>query len=256
MPLVDRPQKCSAIYVICPCYNEEEGLEKLLGRFCRVRHLLGIDIRLVVVDDGSTDHTTPVALSFANEIPLHLIRFDQNRGIAAAFNAAFDYVLSKASDSSAVVTIDSDNSMTPYVLLDMLKALADADVVIASRFCAGGRMVGAGYRAVLSHIASGLLRWRIGIPGVTDYSIFYRVYRSPVLRNVCSQFGGQPVAGQGFSCMANLLLRIHHCLPVARFAEVPLVLRYDLKEGGSAINLPATIWGYLCLAFSRRAEGT
>ena len=38
-------------------------------------------------------------------------------------------------------------------------------------------------------------------------------------------------------------------------AEVPLVLRYDLKRGGSSLKMMRTIYGYLVLAFGREKGG-
>jgi dolichol-phosphate mannosyltransferase len=241
------------IFVVFPCYNEEEGLEKLLTRFVRIRKLSERDLQLVVVNDGSRDHTVAVARSFAGEIPMTIIDFPKNRGVAEVFNTAFARVLEQGDDNDIVVTIDSDNTMNPYVLIDILAALEHADVVIASRFVPGGGMVGAGWRAWLSHGAAWLMKLRVGLPGVSDYSIFYRGYRLAILSEVFRRHAGRPVEGAGFSCMANLLLRLHAA--GARFAEVPLVLRYDLKESGSAVRIFRTIGGYLRLAF-RREEST
>jgi len=158
----------------------------------------------------------------------------------------------KTTADDIIVTIDSDNTMNPYAMLDMFDKITTADVVIASRFVPGGRMIGAGYRAILSHIAVWLMRWRVGIPGISDYSIFYRAYRQDIIRKVFDHFHGKPVEGGGFSCMANLLIRIHMLVPNARFAEIPLVLRYDMKEGGSAVKLFRTTMGYLKMAFAKK----
>jgi dolichol-phosphate mannosyltransferase len=243
-----------SVYVIFPCFNEEEGLEKLLARVKGVRKVSGLPINLVIVNDGSKDHTLMVAKSFADEMPMHIIDFPKNRGVAAVFNTAFAYVMDVAGDDDILVTIDSDNTMNPYIMLDMFDAIQQADVVIASRFVKGGRMVGAGYRALLSHVAAWLMNWKVGIPGISDYSVFYRAYRKATLKGVFEKYNGQPVEGRGFSCMANLLMRIHDYNPETRFVEVPLVLRYDMKEGGSAVRIPQTILGYLKLAFGSRGK--
>lgn len=240
------------VYIIFPCYNEEEGLEKLLTRVKNVEKISGRDFRLVIVNDGSSDHTVAVAQAFSDILNIHMIDFKQNQGVDAVFNTAIGYVLDEAGENDIVVTIDSDNTTNPYTILDMLPKFPAADVVIASRFIPGGKMIGAGYRVVLSHIASRLMRWRAGLPGVTDYSIFLRAYKLKIIRNVFHAYNRRPVEGQGFSCMANLLIRIRRVTPQAVFAEVPLVLRYDMKEGGSALKLGLTIWGYLVLAFGKR----
>jgi dolichol-phosphate mannosyltransferase len=240
------------VYIIFPCYNEEEGLEKLLMRVKNVEKISGRDFRLVIVNDGSSDHTISVAKAYSDILNIHIIDFPKNQGVATVFNTAFAHVLSQAGDDDIIVTIDSDNTMNPYTMLNMFDAMTSADVVIASRFAAGGKMVGAGYRALLSHVASWLMCWRVAIPNVKDYSIFFRSYRPRILRTVFTAFEGRPIEGAGFSCMANLLIRIHRCIPDAVFREVPLTLRYDMKEGGSGIRMFKTIGGYLKIAFGQR----
>ena len=242
----------NTVYIVFPCYNEEEGLEKLLQRVKNVEKISGKNFHLVIVNDGSKDHTADVARAFADELSIHLIDFKQNQGVATVFNTAFAYVLERAGDDDIVVTIDSDNTMNPYTMLDMFREMEASDVVIASRFAEGGKMVGAGYRGLLSYAASWLMCWRVGIPSIKDYSIFFRSYRPAVLRKVFDACSGQPVEGGGFSCMANLLIRINRMNPAARFTEVPLTLRYDMKEGGSGLKMFRTIRGYLKLAFGTR----
>ncbi|MBF0614619.1 MAG: glycosyltransferase family 2 protein [Magnetococcales bacterium] len=252
MTNIDNDPARRCIHVIFPCYNEEEGLEQLLHRFQRIIRLQHWDCRLVIINDGSRDHTRFVVQSFLDELPIHYIHFEKNRGVAEVFNTGFAHVLETATGpDDVVVTIDSDNTMNPYLIIDLIERIEDADVVIASRFRSGGGMIGAGYRAWLSHLASWLMRSRVGLIHVTDYSIFFRAYRIDLIRDLYRHFQGRPVAGKGFSCMANLLLRIPAVRPDARFAEVPLLLRYDQKKSPSSIRIFQTIMGYLNLAFGQ-----
>lgn len=252
MTLTPTGQTSSTVYIIFPCYNEEEGLEKLLLRVKNVEKISGKSFRLVIVNDGSSDHTADVARAFADELSIHLIDFKKNQGVATVFNTAFAHVLQLAGDEDIVITIDSDNTMNPYAMLDMFAAMKSSDVVIASRFASGGKMVGAGYRGLLSYVASWLMCWRVGIPGIKDYSIFFRSYRPKVLKTVFDACDGRPVEGGGFSCMANLLIRINNMNEQVRFSEIPLTLRYDMKEGGSGLKMFRTIRGYLRLAFGAK----
>lgn len=240
------------VYIIFPCYNEEEGLEKLLFRIQRLIKLKKWDYRLVIINDGSQDHTRHVVESFIDEMPIHFIDFEKNRGVADVFNVGFKYVLETSKHpEDVVITIDSDNTMNPYVILNLIEEISDNDIVIASRFVKGGKMVGAGYRGVLSYIASYLMRWKCGLTGVTDYSIFFRAYQVGLIQKLMERFDDQPLEGKGFSCMANLLLRVPEVCSEPRFKEVPLVLRYDQKKSPSSINIIQTTIGYLNLAFRR-----
>jgi len=89
------------------------------------------------------------------------------------------------------------------------------------------------------------------LTGVTDYSIFFRAYQVGLIQKLMERFDDQPLEGKGFSCMANLLLRVPEVCSEPRFKEVPLVLRYDQKKSPSSINIIQTTIGYLNLAFRR-----
>jgi len=244
--LPEGPLVSGRVFILLPAYNEEEGLEKLLARIQRVMTHYQPDYRIIIVNDGSRDRTSSVIRSFT-ELPITLLEFPENRGIAAVFKEGFQHVLQKAQDSDVCITFDADNTHTPYVIPDMLKKIVEGnDIVIASRFVPGGGLIGVSqFRQLLSNIASWLLRRKIGLPGVKDYSTFYRAYRVRVLRRAFSLYGEKIIAGSGFSAMANLLTYMGYVTD--KFAEVPLVIRYDLKEGGSGLPLVKTTRGYLRL---------
>ena len=90
---------------------------------------------------------------------------------------------------------------------------------------------------------------RFRVPGVRDYSSFYRAYRIAVLRRGLERFGDALIEGRGFSAAAGLIVRLHTV--GARFREVPLLLDYGKKGGISGMRLGETIRGYLGLVGGR-----
>ena len=50
---------------------------------------------------------------------------------------------------------------------------------------------------------------------------------------------GRLVSEEGFSCMVDILLKLRTM--DLSFAEVPMILRYDLKGGASKMNVPRTV---------------
>ena len=233
------------VYVLLPAYNEEEGLEKLLSRLARIANSNQLSLYLCIVNDGSHDHTDQVIDSFRSVLPIHVERFPQNRGVAEVFRVGFRWVLAAALDEDLCVTMDSDNTQNPYYILDLVRELQrGADVVIASRFAPGGSMRGAPLlRSLLSHAVARLLRTFVGLPGVRDYSTFYRGFRVGLLRAVFQRWGESAVQGHGFACMARFLILAGGLAHDIR--EVPFTLRYDLKEGGSGMRIFKTMRGYL-----------
>ena len=89
--------------------------------------------------------------------------------------------------------------------------------------------------------------------GARDYTCGFRLYRAAMLRRAADAWGDRLVEEAGFTCMAEVLLKLGR--GGARVAEVPLILRYDLKEGASKMKVMRTIARYFVLA-QRIRSGT
>ncbi|MCA9139556.1 MAG: hypothetical protein KDB00_22435, partial [Planctomycetales bacterium] len=114
------------------------------------------------------------------------------------------------------------------------------DVVIASRFESGGCAVGVPLeRHLLSFGARVLFTILFPTRGVRDYTSGYRAYRASVIRQGFADHGEDFVGEKGFSCMADILLKLRK--QGALFGEAPLRLRYDRKGGASKMQVFKTI---------------
>lgn len=233
------------IYVMLPAYNEEKALPVLLDSFSRLFQEFRLPYKIVVVDDGSVDHTASIAEQYARKMPLVLLKHGVNRGLGAAMRTGLSHVAQMSTPTDLVLTMDADNTHNPQVLLQMLtKVEQGADVVIASRYETGGDEVGLElHRRVLSRGASFLLDTCFKVEGAKDYTCGYRMYRCSVIKDAFKRYGKNFIIENGFVCMAEILIKVAY-LP-ARVAEVPLILRYDLKEGISKMKKLRTIMRYL-----------
>ena len=112
--------KGHTITVIIPCLNEEQGIEKVLRSMPEF-----VDER-IVVDNGSTDHTTEVAKSFGAEV-IH----EGVRGYGRAYKRGF----SRAT-GDLIITLDGDHSYPPDAISYLLEAFLhlEVDFLNASRF--------------------------------------------------------------------------------------------------------------------------
>ncbi|HJP17154.1 MAG: hypothetical protein CMD96_06905 [Gammaproteobacteria bacterium] len=233
------------IYILLPAFNEEDGIERLLERFSRIQKSFGLQITMLIVNDGSNDKTGIVIKSFKEYLNLEIIDFEKNRGIEDVFYEGFKRVneLSKEKDDICV-TMDSDNTHNPYYLISIIEKLKECDVVVASRFLPGGGMLGVPlYRKILSDIASYCMKKFVSIPGITDYSIFYRGYKVSVIREALQKYDKNLISGEGFSSVVNMLIKLNEMN--YKFGEVPFILKYYLKEGSTGIEILKTIKGYL-----------
>jgi dolichol-phosphate mannosyltransferase len=128
------------------------------------------------------------------------------------------------------------------------------DVVIASRYREGSRTIGVPVlRRALSRGASWLFRAVFPIQGVRDYTCGYRAYRAGVVRSAIARYGEEFLDQDGFQCMVDILLKLRPMHLV--FGEVPFILRYDYKEGGSKMNVSKTVRDTLGLMWKRRTRG-
>lgn len=139
-----------------------------------VRALDKVCDQLVVVD-GSNDSRTWKAAEQAGAT----VEFDHG-GLGRSYRAGWEHV----DPDWYLVHIDAGGSHDPAELYPMLD-LADEgfDVVIGSRFCAGGKHLGGRRRRFTSKIAAGALNTIYGYPNIHDWTSGYRVY-SPRARRL------------------------------------------------------------------------
>jgi len=234
------------IYVLLPAYNEEQGIRLVLNRLIQMMPLFGAPIKVVVIDDGSGDKTSDVVRGFKGPLDIDLFVFERNRGVREVFRKGFLHIVRSSQDpkNDICVVLDSDNTQDPRVMIEMiLRIRGGDDLVIASRFVKPGCMKGCTLmRHVYSIGLSWLMRLFIGIPGVKDYSMFYRAYRVSLLEKGFQAFGDALLYGKGFSAIGGCLVKLSNY--ARSISEVPLILRYGKKRSASGIHVKPTILGY------------
>lgn len=246
------------LWLCLPAYNEERSLPGLLESCRPVAAAFAAEgrrLRLIVVDDGSADGTIRAAERFADTLDVEVVPHGVNRGLGAALRTIVSAGLARADDDDVIATMDADNTHDPALLPELWSRLdaGAADVAIASRYAPGGDEIGLSpLRRFLSRGASLLLGITAPVAGARDYTCGYRVYRAGVLRRAEQAWRDRLLEESGFTCMAELLLKLGRL--GARVVEVPLVLRYDRKLGPSKMKVLATIARYFTLIRRIRRE--
>jgi len=229
------------IFFALPAYNEELGLPKLLGAFLQEMDRAGYSMQVVIVDDGSKDRTRDVVNEWSAKLPIVLVLHQQNRGLGETIRDALRRAAELAQPDDIIVTMDADNTHDPALIPDMVRLIqAGKDIVIASRYRQGSSVVGLSpHRQALSYGARILFQAVFPISGVRDYTCGFRAYRAAVLQRAFAHHGDALVTERSFACMAEILLRLSKM--GLQFAEVPMVLRYDQKEGASKMKVASTV---------------
>jgi len=111
--------------IIIPVYNEENTIRELLTRVQKVP----LDKEIVVVDDGSNDHTHEILNSF-NDGTIRVYRHSRNRGKGAAVRTGL-----KIASGDVVLIQDADLEYSPEDYPKLLAPIVEgkADVVYGSR---------------------------------------------------------------------------------------------------------------------------
>ena len=165
--------------MVIPTYNEAESVVEVIDRVLAAEPRADV----LVVDDGSPDGTAKLVLErSAGEPRVHLMVGSGKLGLGAAYGAGFGWGLERGYD--ALVEMDADLSHPPERLPALLDGLADADLVIGSRYVPGGRTVNwSRSREAISRGGNTYVRLALGVP-VHDGTAGYRAYRREVLEEL------------------------------------------------------------------------
>lgn len=249
---MSEPRERRKAYVVLPVYNEEGRIGSLLRRLDEAMDDAAIPYQVILVDDGSRDGTRQIVQDHAATMPIQMMRHEVNQGLGATIRDGLIAASKAASDRDVIITMDSDDTHAPGLILRMVRMISEGhDVVIASRYREGSRTVGVPFfRLIMSTGASWLFRAVFPIQGVRDYTCGYRAYRAQVLKDAIARYGDQFFDQDGFQCMVDILLKLRK-LPLI-FGEVPLILRYDLKRGQSKMRMMKTSMNTLRLLWRRK----
>ncbi|MDR7255343.1 glycosyltransferase involved in cell wall biosynthesis [Nocardioides sp. BE266] len=112
------------VLIIVPAWNEQDAI---VGTVNEIRECVP-DADLLVIDDGSSDHTA----ARAREAGAIVCPLPFNLGVGGAMRTGYRYALRHGYD--VAVQIDADGQHDPRYLAGLLEALDSADVVIGARF--------------------------------------------------------------------------------------------------------------------------
>jgi dolichol-phosphate mannosyltransferase len=229
------------VFLALPVFNEEGNLALVLHDCARTTKDAGHQLRIVLVDDGSTDGTSTIAQACAVQMPLELIVHEVNQGLGRTIHDGLKRAAELAEPDDVIVTMDADNTQPASLIPRMLEAVeAGNDLVIASRFRPGSHVVGLSlFRRGLTVASSLLYRAVRPIPGVRDYTCGFRAYRAGLMQKAFATYNGSLITETGFTCMAEILIKLGALSPAIQ--ELPMILRYDRKKGASKMPVARTL---------------
>jgi dolichol-phosphate mannosyltransferase len=208
--------------VVLPTYNEIGNLETIADALLRLALSDAAPLRLLIVDDASTDGTAEAADALARRHRgrVEVLHRAGKRGLGSAYLAGFAQALDGRAD--LIVQMDADLSHDPAALGALIAAARDADLVIGSRYVAGGSVDTSWgwHRKWLSRFANrGVVPTLLALP-LSDATGGYRVWRRETLARIAPAVTVHS-SGYGFQVeMAYLAHRLG-----GRIREIPIHFR-------------------------------
>jgi len=198
------------VSVLILAHNEAENLAELLPSVREIIESEAFPFEIIVVDGGSDDDTRGVA----HERGARVVR-----QVLPGYANAFREGLAECS-GDLVVTLDADLSHRPGFVAQLLAARHDAEIVIASRYVAGGGADMPWTRRALSILLNRTYTLLLGLR-LSDVSSGFRLYNRRALAMLTPH-------GRHFDVLPEIVVLA--TLAGCRIAEIPF--HYHPREAG------------------------
>ena len=220
---------CAVTLAIClPTYNERENLEAIVRALADVLARAGLDGRVLVVDDASPDGTGEIADRLAAEHDfVGVLHRERKEGLGPAYLAGFHRVLAEGAE--LVMEMDADFSHDPNDVPRLVRAAEAADLVVGSRYVAGGGVRNWG--AVRRTVSRGGCLYAQAILGlgVRDSTAGFKVFRREVLETIDLD----AIRSKGYAFQIETVYRAVRA--GFRVTEVPITFA-DRETGSSKMS--------------------
>lgn len=164
--------KKGKLFVQIPCLNEEATIAGVIkGIPKKELKKLGFQVKVLVIDDGSSDKTLDAAKKSGVDF---IIRHKKTLGLAKSFSDGLEFCLKNGAD--IIVNTDGDNQYDQREIIDLVKSIFDmkADMVIGDRQISKLKFMPAGNK-IGNLIGSRILKFLTG-EQVPDASSGFRAF--------------------------------------------------------------------------------
>jgi dolichol-phosphate mannosyltransferase len=221
--------RVNSVLVVIPTYNEIDNLTEITRRVLAASD----QVDILVVDDNSPDGTGRLADELARASHrISVLHRPGKSGIGNAYRAGFGWGLRAGYEF--LVEMDGDGSHRPEQLPALLDGARRADVVLGSRWVAGGGAANWAFRRqLLSRAGSLYARVALALP-FRVITGGYRVFRATALKAL----GYQSVEAQGYCFQIEMLWRAREA--GLAIVEVPIDFAERLT-GSSKMSMAIVI---------------
>ena len=214
-------KKDALVSIVLPTYDERENIGPLLsGIHAELQCMWSHEV--IVVDDGSPDGTADVVRSAAAEYPsIRLVERPRKLGLGSAVAAGFSIA-----KGDYWVMMDADLSHRPQDLPVLLEALANADIVVGSRYISGGATQGWPLQRRLMSRAAGMLAQQVLGLDIRDATSGFAAFRRETVEPLLPSL--QP---EGFKLLLEIVVKANQAL----VTEAPITF-VERRHGKSKLS--------------------
>ena len=164
--------------IVISLYNEEESLRELVAWIDRALAPHNYEYEIILVDDGSRDHSWDVVTELAAEYPqIRAIGFRRNYGKSAALYCGFE-----AARGDIVVTMDADLQDSPEEIPEMMRMIREDGYDLVSGW-KKKRYDNVATKNLPSKLYNATARKVTGIK-LHDMNCGLKAYRNEVVKNI------------------------------------------------------------------------
>ena len=182
-------QNGQTVAVVLPTYCEAENIESLIQELQELK----LNLLITVIDDSSPDGTAGIVKKLQEEYDNILLFIRPKKlGLGTAIITGFRLILSLKNQPKYIITMDADYSHNPQDIPTLIYAAnCGGDLVVGSRYCSGGKIIGSHWRRrLISRVANSIAATIIGIEVhdcTSGFRCYSREYVETVLRDLHSQ---------------------------------------------------------------------
>ena len=210
--------------IVVPTYNERENIAALIPQLLNVAP----NADVMLIDDNSPDQTADRAEQlFAVHPRFSTLRRKTERGYGRSLLDGYRTAVDRGYER--LVQLDADFSHDPVIVPQLMEGAHRADVVIGSRYCAGGSVANWPLRRrLLSRFANHYVRAITGLT-VRDSTSGFRCYTRRALEILLEA----PITAEGYAFLVETTFRAERA--GLRIIEVPITF-IDRREGQSKMS--------------------
>lgn len=212
------------LYIIIPAYNEEENISQVIDAWYPIveKYNGNGQSRLVIINDGSKDHTYDIMTEYAKERPLFLPVTKENQGHGATVLYGYHYAIEHGADY--VFQTDSDGQTSPDEFHEFWNLKERYAMVIGHR----NKRQDGGSRVFVTKTLKAVIRLCFHVT-VTDANTPFRLMQADVLKEQL------PLIPKDFN-LSNVILSVIFARKKLPVKYIPIT--FKPRQGGvNSINL-------------------